>query len=324
MRNQSAPLEFVLTDFADSPILQSICFIVFLIIYLIGSIGNFSIILVYKLDMNLHTPMYFFLSNLSFLDICYATTTMPEMLQILLAERKSISLNSCIFQMYFFVAFVGTESLLLAVMAYDRYVAICFPLRYTKTMNRTSCFVLVIAAWISGLCNSLVHTTLTFHLPFCGSHQLNHYFCDIPPLLEISCMKTYVNELVLFIVGGIAVGFSPFIFIFVSYSLIISTIFRMPSVIGKKKAFSTCGSHLTVVLLFYGTAIFTYIRPSSTYSLKRDNIVSVLYSVVTPLLNPIIYSLRNKEIKRAVGLWITVEGEEKPKLRSTKWWFKNV
>ncbi|XP_075064832.1 olfactory receptor 5V1-like [Mixophyes fleayi] len=275
--------------------------------YLLSLLGNLCIVFVTNLDSNLQSPMFYLLGNLSFLDVCYISVTVPKMLSDFLAKNKIISFTGCVIQMLLFICMQGTEAFLLAVMAYDRYIAICSPLCYTVIMNRTVCHLLVVACWTNGLLNSIVHTTLTFSLPFCKTHDLNHYFCDIPPLLQIACKNTFVNELVLFMVGGICVGFTPFILILVSYTFILSTIFQLPSKEGKHKAFSTCTSHLIVVALFYGTAIFIYIRPSSTYSLHRDSVVSILYSVVAPMLNPIIYSLRNQEIKREITKMVNVK-----------------
>ncbi|KAM9330777.1 olfactory receptor 5V1-like [Gastrophryne carolinensis] len=222
------------------------------------------------------------------------------MLSDFLNKQKVISYGGCIVQMLFFISMQGTEAFLLAAMAYDRFAAICSPLHYNNIMDKNVCLMLVMGAWIGGMSNSIIHTSITFSLSFCKSHKINHYFCDIPPMLHLSCSNTYVNELLLFTVGGVCVGFTPFLLILISYIFILAMILQLPSNKGKRKAFSTCTSHLTVVALFYGTAIFTYIRPSSTYSLQRDSVVSILYSVVTPSLNPIIYSLRNLEIQRGI------------------------
>ncbi|XP_063797867.1 olfactory receptor 5V1-like [Pseudophryne corroboree] len=265
--------------------------------YIMSLLGNLSIVFVTYLDSKLQSPMFFFLGNLSFLDICYISVTVPKMLSDFLEKKKIIYFTGCLIQMLMFISMQGTEAFLLAVMAYDRYIAICSPLCYTAIMNRITCHLLVAVCWTNGLLNSIVHTTLTFSLPFCKSHLLNHYFCDIPPLLKISCRDTYVNELVLFVVGGICVGCTTFLLILISYTFILSAILHLPSKEGKHKAFSTCSSHLIVVALFYGTAMFIYIRPSSSYSLQRDSAVSILYSALAPMLNPIIYSLRNQEIK---------------------------
>ena len=252
-------------------------------------------------------PHVFFLRNLAFLDICYTTTNVPQMMVHLLSKKKSISYGGCVAQLLAFLFFVGVECLLLAAMAYDRYVAICKPLRYSVIMNKILYSQLAASCWTGGFLNSVVHTGLTFHLPFCGNNEINYFFCDTPPLLILSCGDTFVNELVLLIVG-VFIGRAPFLGIVLSYLYIISTILRIRSSEGRQKAFSTCASHLVIVLLYYGSSIFTYVRPVSSYSLAKDRLISVLYSVVTPVLNPIIYTLSNKDIRkalRAVGEKVT-------------------
>ncbi|CAO2636342.1 Olfactory receptor 5V1 [Lemmus lemmus] len=244
--------------------------------------------------------MYFFLRNLSCLDICYSSVTLPKVLINLLSRHRIISFLSCIAQLHFFHFLGSTEAILLAVMAFDRFVAICNPLRYTAIMNPQLCVLwLAASCWTGGFLNSVVHTVLTFHLPFCGNNQINYFFCDIPPLLMLSCGDTSINELALLSIG-IFIGWTPFLCIILSYLSIISNILRIQSSEGRHKAFSTCASHLLIVLLYYGSAIFTYVRPISSYSLEKDRLISVLYSVVTPMLNPVIYTLRNKDIKEAV------------------------
>ncbi|MBV94879.1 Olfactory receptor 5V1, partial [Eschrichtius robustus] len=243
--------------------------------------------------------MYFFLRNLAFLDICYTTTNVPQMMVHLLSKKKSISYGGCVAQLFAFLFFVGVECLLLAAMAYDRYIAICKPLRYSVIMNKVLYSQLAASCWTGGFLNSLVHTVLTFHLPFCGNNKINYFFCDIPPLLILSCGDTSINELVLLFIG-VFIGWAPFLGIILSYLYIVSTILRIHSSEGKQKAFSTCASHLVIVLLYYGSSIFTYVRPISSYSLAKDQLISVLYSVVTPMLNPIIYTLRNKDIRKAL------------------------
>ncbi|EGW13252.1 Olfactory receptor 5V1 [Cricetulus griseus] len=250
-------------------------------------------------DSHLHTPMYYFLGNLAFIDICYTTTNVPQMMVHLLSEKKTISYGGCVVQLFAFIFFVGSECLLLAAMAYDRYIAICKPLRYPFIMNKVLCSWLAASCWIGGFLNSMVHTVLTFRLPFCGNNHINYFFCDIPPLLILSCGDTSINELALLSIG-IFIGWTPFLCIILSYLYIISTILRIRSSEGRHKAFSTCASHLLIVLLYYGSAIFTYVRPISSYSLEKDRLISVLYSIVTPMLNPVIYTLRNKDIKEAV------------------------
>ncbi|XP_030042420.1 olfactory receptor 5V1-like [Microcaecilia unicolor] len=299
VKNQTIPSEFIILGFSNIMEFQEIFFGILLLIYLTTLAGNIGIIVVTRLDVCLHKPMYFFLMNLSFLDICYTSTTVPKMLENLSMEKKTISYVGCITQLYFFVSFVGTECVLLAVMAYDRYVAICNPLRYTIIMSKMVCGNLAASCWIAGMANSAIHTYFTFRLPFCGANELNYFFCDIPPLLSLACADTSINEATLLTIG-VFIGWTPFLCIIMSYIYIISTILKIRSTKGRHKAFSTCGSHLTMVLLYYGSAIFTYVRPISSYSLNKDRLVSMLYSFVTPMLNPIIYTLKNKEVKSAL------------------------
>lgn len=298
-KNQTALSEFIILGFANLNDLQVPLFTVFLMTYICGLGGNLFIILVTMADPHLHTPMYHFLRNLAFLDICYTTTNVPQMMAHLLSEKKSISYGGCVAQLFAFIFFVGSECFLLAAMAYDRYIAICKPLRYLVIMNRALYGRLAALCWTGGFLNSVVHTALTFRLPFCGNNQIHYFFCDIPPLLLLSCGDTSVNELALLSIG-VFIGWAPFLGIVLSYLSIISTILRIRSSEGRQKAFSTCASHLVIVLLYYGSAIFTYVRPISSYSLEKDRLISVLYSVVTPMLNPVIYTLRNKDIKGAV------------------------
>ncbi|XP_069601544.1 olfactory receptor 5V1-like [Ranitomeya imitator] len=297
--NASIFTDFLILGLSDIPNLKAFLFCTLLLIYVLTLIGNVAIILVSQLDKRLHKPMYFFLSNLSFLDICYTSTTMPKMLQILLVKRKSISFVGCITQLYFFLAFVGTECVLLLVMSYDRFLAICHPLRYSAIMNFKTCVIQASVAWLGGLVNSIVHTVFTFRLDFCGIRKINYFFCDIPPLLSLSCEDTSVNEVLLLSIG-VFIGWTPFLGIIVSYIYIITTVLKIKSNKGRQKTFSTCASHLTVVLLYYGSAISNYVRPISSYSLGKDRLISVLYSVVTPMMNPIIYTLKNQEVKNAV------------------------
>ncbi|KAM4808027.1 olfactory receptor 5V1-like [Rhinophrynus dorsalis] len=297
--NETLFKDFLILGLSDIPDLKVLLFCTLLIIYVLTLTGNIAIILVSQLDQHLRKPMYFFLSNLSFLDICYTTTTMPKMLQVLLAETKSISFIGCVTQMYFFLAFVGTECVLLGIMSYDRFVAICSPLRYSVIMNFKVCILLASICWLSGLVNSVVHTVFTFRLNFCNSNKINYFYCDIPPLLSLSCEDTSINEALLLSIG-VFIGWTPFLCITLSYIYIIVTIKKIKSTVGQKKAFSTCASHLTVVVLYYGSSIFNYVRPISTYSLGKDRLISVLYSVVTPMLNPLIYTLKNKDVKMAM------------------------
>ncbi|XP_030046249.1 olfactory receptor 1009-like [Microcaecilia unicolor] len=297
--NQTSVNEFILIGLTRNPKLQIPLFVLFLLVYITTLLGNIGIILVTRLDAQLQTPMYFFLFHLSFVDICCSSSITPKTLQTLLAKRKTISFIGCALQMYFYGSFVTTECLLLGVMAYDRYVAICNPLLYPVIMSRRLCIQMLSAAYVGGFCNALIHTICIFHLSFCGSNVINHYFCDVPPLLDLSCSDTFICELALFIFGGFDT-ITTFMAILISYFYIISSILRIRSAEGRRKAFNTCTSHFTVVLIFYGTLFFMYLRPTSSYSMEQDRVVSVLYSVLIPMLNPLIYSLRNKEVKAAL------------------------
>ncbi|XP_048373352.1 olfactory receptor 5V1-like [Sphaerodactylus townsendi] len=294
--NQTSIKEFILLGFENIKQEKSFLFILFLTMYTICLLGNLLIIAVVLLNQALHTPMYFFLGNLSFLDVCYISVTVPKMLADICVESPSISFMGCAAQMYFLVTLVGTEGFLLASMALDRFFAICRPLSYTQFMNKWTCLQMATISWICGLLNASLHTTLTFHLSYCRTNGISHFFCDIPPLLSISCSDTSVNEVALF-TAGVFVGLSPFCFTLVSYAFILHAILSNQQKRQGHKAISTCVSHLAVVILFYGSGIFTYFRPTSSYSLERDQLVGVLYNILTPTLNPLIYSLRNKEVK---------------------------
>ena len=297
--NQSHITEFLLLGLTSDPKQQVWLFASFLAMYLVNVGGNSVIIAAIRGDAHLHTTMYFFLSNLSLVDICFTTVIVPQILVNMLTQRKAILFAQCLAQMYFFVAFGITDSFLLAAMALDRYVAICHPLHYTTTMNPRRCFQLVTASWLVSHLHSLTHTILMARLSFCGPNVIHHFFCDVQPLLTLSCSNTSLNELLAFTEGSFVI-MSPFIFITVSYVYITRAVLRVPSGRGRYKVFSTCGSHLTVVTLFYGTVISVYIRPSSTYSVMKDRVITVIYTVVIPMLNPFIYSLRNKDMKQAM------------------------
>ncbi|XP_062961892.1 olfactory receptor 5V1-like [Cynocephalus volans] len=299
MNNQTFVTEFIFLGFSNHSNLQGLFFLVFLVIYLTTLLGNTLIIMAIRASPALHTPMYYFLSNLSFLDICYTSTTMPVMLVNVFQEKKTISYEGCLSQLFFFVTFAGTEGVLLAAMAYDRYVAICRPLQYPVLMSMKVSVCLMTGSWLCGLANSVTHTALTATLTLCGPNQISHFLCDVPLLLKLSCSDTSVNKSVLHMASA-TIGLSPCVFTAVSYALIISAILRISSAEGRIKAFSTCASHLTVVVVFFGTANFNYDRPDVGYSLDVDILISMLFCVVTPMLNPIIYSLRNKEIKVAL------------------------
>ncbi|XP_078518740.1 olfactory receptor 1F1-like [Lissotriton helveticus] len=297
--NLTAVTEFVLLGLSDNPRSQTSLFVLFLAIYLTTLAGNTVIISVTLLDSKLHTPMYFFLRNFSFVDICFTSTTIPKLLANLLSENKIISFSECITQLYFFLFIGNTESFLLAVMAYDRYVAICNPLHYTSIMTRQTCVLSLMASWALSSLHSLLYSVMASKLPFFGSNIVHHFFCDVPPLLKLSCADTSSYEHVIFIEGSLVV-MTTVVVILASYARIISTILKVPSTAGRWAAFSTCSSHLAVVALFYGTDIFMYFRPSSLYSLDYDRVISVMYTAVSPMLNPFIYSLRNKEVKGAL------------------------
>ncbi|XP_048076719.2 olfactory receptor 5V1-like [Ursus arctos] len=298
--NLTTVTQFILIGLSDLPEVRYSLFVVFAIIYQVTLVGNGAILLAIGTEKKLHTPMYYFLVNLSLLDIFCPSATVPKMLENLLTEQQSISFLGCAFQLYFLLSLVGTEVFLLAAMAYDRYVAICFPLRYMLIMTKVHCIQLIAGTWAVGFLNSLLHTVSTFRLSFCKSNRVNQYYCDIPPVMALSCSSTYVAEMLILVVGGI-LGISASLITFISYIYIISTILKIQSVEGKRKAFSTCASHLLVVCLFYGTTIFTYVRPSSSqHSPARDRLISMLYGVITPMLNPMIYSLKNVEVKEAL------------------------
>ncbi|XP_073510807.1 olfactory receptor 5AP2-like [Phyllobates terribilis] len=266
--------------------------------YLITVIGNLVIMVLITTDTHLQSPMYLFLSNLAVVDLWYSSSITPKMLMDLIMVEKSISYIGCAFQLFFLIGFGSTESFLLAAMAFDRYIAICIPLLYLKNITRMKCLQLLSLSYGAGFLNSLIQTCCTFRLSFCGSHYIRHFFCDIPPLLKLSCSDTTINELVLGIFAS-AVTITSIIVIVISYASILHAVFIMNSSKGRRKAFSTCGSHFICVILYYSTIFFMYLRPSSEYSLDQDRIVSVVYTLVIPMLNPLIYSLRNREIKLA-------------------------
>ncbi|XP_078234190.1 LOW QUALITY PROTEIN: olfactory receptor 5V1-like [Pogona vitticeps] len=302
VKNETQLSEFIILGFN---MLQEIHFFLFgsyLIIYLFTVLWNTFIIILVIMDQKLRTPMYFFLGNLSFLDICYSTTTIPEMLDVLLTERSYISYAACVLQLYFFFSFVGTECLLLAIMAFDRYIAICNPLRYLLVMRRNICVQLAAACWAGGFLNFAVHTYFAFQLPFCGDNHLDAFYCDIPPLLKLSCGDISLNQRLLLTIG-LFIAWTPFFCILLSYASIILTILKIGSNESKQKAFSTCFSHLTVVILYYGSCVFTYLRPISSQTSLNTKLIPLMYSILTPLLNPVIYTLHNKDVKEA---WQTI------------------
>ncbi|XP_069057591.1 olfactory receptor 5AR1-like [Pleurodeles waltl] len=290
---------FVILGFPNLPHLQYMLFLIFLLIYLFALSGNLTISAVIYIDSHLHTCMYFFLANLSILDICYTSVIAPKLLRIFLSDDKSISFSGCMAQLYFFMSLGTTEYLILTIMAYDRYVAICKPLQYTVMMNKELCIYLAMSAWAIGFLVAAPNTALISSLLFCGSRKINHLFCDVTPLLTLSCSDTRITEIVIFL-EGVFVCFNCFLLILISYVYIITSIFKISSRTGRTKAFSTCSAHLTSVTLYYGAIFCLYMRPTSSYSLDLGKFLSVIYTGVIPMLNPIIYSLRNKDFKKAV------------------------
>ncbi|XP_007935771.1 olfactory receptor 1G1 [Orycteropus afer afer] len=303
--NLSSASEFFLLGFSEQKEQQEALFGLFLSMYLVTVAGNLLIILAIISDTQLHTPMYFFLANLSLADACFVSTTVPKMLANIWIQNQVISYAGCLSQLYFFMLFVMLEAFLLAVMAYDRYMAICHPLHYIMVMSPELCALLVIASWIMNALHSLLHTLLMNSLSFCADQEIPHFFCDINPLLSLSCTDPFLNELAIFTVGGLA-GLVCVLGLIISYAYIFSTILKIPSAQGKWKAFSTCSSHLSVVSLFFGTSFCVYFSPPSTRSAQKGTIASVIYTVVTPMLNPFIYSLRNRDIKSSLRklIWV--------------------
>ncbi|XP_062993175.1 olfactory receptor 10G4-like [Elgaria multicarinata webbii] len=297
MPNITARIQFILLGFSDSLEVQLLFFVLFLSIYLLTLLGNVLILLVVHSNPQLHSPMYYFLCELSLLDVLYSSVTMPKMLTGFLTGSRAISFEGCVAQLYSFHFFGGTECFLLTVMAYDRYVAICNPLHYAGIMSRVACVRLVAATCLVGSLHSILQTVLTFRLPYCGPYQLDHYFCDVPPLLKVACAETSLNQTVVVVNIGV-VALSSFTMILGSYIRIVAVILKMRSEDGRRKAFSTCVSHLIVVILLYGPCILIYMQPTTSHPMLKT--VALFYTSVTPALNPIIYAFRNEEIKKAV------------------------
>ncbi|XP_019830032.2 olfactory receptor 5B12-like [Bos indicus] len=297
--NSTVVIEFILAGITDDSQLQIPLFLVFTLIYLLTLVGNLGVITLILLDSRLHTPMYFFLSNLALVDFGYSTAVTPKVMAGFLTGDKVISYNACVAQLFFFGGFLSVETFLLALMAYDRHAAVCKPLRYTNIMTPRVCAWIVIGSYVFGFLEISVHTWNIFSLSFCRSYVIDHFFCDATPLLALSCSKSNRSEMVLFLFVGFNVLLSNLV-ILVSYLFIFVTILRMRSSGGHQKAFSTCASHLTAVSIFYGTASFMYFQPGSRHSMSTDKMASVFYAIVIPMLNPLIYSLRNKEVKRAL------------------------
>ncbi|XP_074051205.1 olfactory receptor-like protein OLF3 [Macrotis lagotis] len=314
--NQTWLTEFILLGVSGDQGTQIFLFVLFLTMYLMTVLGNILIIILIRLDTRLHTPMYFFLTNLNLIDVSYATSIVPQMLAHFLESQKSIPYVSCAAQLFFSLGLGGIEFLLLAVMAYDRYVAVCNPLRYSAIMHAGLCTKLLAASWASGSLNSLLQTVVTFQLPMCTNNVIDHISCEILALVRLACVDTSSNEVAI-MASSIILLMTPFFLVLLSYIKIISTILKIQSTEGRKKAFQTCASHLTVVSLCYGMTIFTYIQPHSTPNILQEKMISLFYALLIPMLNPLIYSVRNKEAK---GAWQKLLGqfyELKSKLTSS-------
>ncbi|NP_001375607.1 olfactory receptor family 7 subfamily G member 8 [Canis lupus familiaris] len=299
LRNNTGVSEFLLMEVTEDPKLKPLLFVLFLSIYLVTILGNLLIILAVICDSHLHTPMYFFLSNLSFTDICLSTTTIPKMLVNIQAEDQSITYTGCLTQIYFILAFGGLESFLLSVMAYDRYVAICHPLRYTVIMNSHFCGLLILLSLCINIGDALMHSLMVLQLSFCTDLEIPLFFCEVVQVIKLACSDTLINNILIYFATSVFGGI-PVCGIIFSYTQIVSSVLRIPSTGGKYKAFSTCGSHLSVVSLFYGTGLGVYISSALTSSSRNTAVVSVMYTVVPQMMNPFIYSLRNRDMKGAL------------------------
>ncbi|XP_006875833.1 PREDICTED: olfactory receptor 5M11-like [Chrysochloris asiatica] len=299
INNGSVMAEFILLGLTDRPELQPLLFVIFLLVYLVTLLGNLGMILLIRLDSRLHTPMYFFLTNLAFVDLCYTSNATPQMLTNFLSEKKTISFAGCFTQCYIFIALLLTEFYMLAAMAYDRFMAICNPLRYSVKMSRKVCICLATFPYVYGFSDGLFQSILTFSLTFCRSNVINHFYCADPPLIKLSCSDTYIKEHAMLISAGFNLS-SSLTIILVSYAFIITAILRIKSAEGRHKAFSTCGSHMMAVTLFYGTLFCMYVRPPTDKTVEESKIIAVFYTFVSPVLNPLIYSLRNKDVKQAL------------------------
>ncbi|KFO37267.1 olfactory receptor 2G6 [Fukomys damarensis] len=297
--NSSSEKGFLLLGFSDQPWLERFLFVIIVHVYILNLLGNAAIILVSRLDPKLHTPMYFFLSNLSCVDICFTTSVAPQLLVTMSRKDKTVSYGGCVTQLYVATGLGSSECILLAVMAYDRYAAVCRPLHYTAVMHPRLCAGLASTAWLSGLVTSLVQCSLTLQLPLCGHRRLDHIFCEVPVLIKLACVDTTFNEAELF-VASVVFLIIPVSLILVSYGFITRAVLRISSAAGRRKAFRTCSSHLVVVVVFYGTIIFMYLQPARSSSKNQGKFVSLFYTIVTPLLNPVIYTLRNKDVLGAL------------------------
>nr|XP_025854578.1 olfactory receptor 8G1-like [Vulpes vulpes] len=297
--NHSTVTDFILAGLTEKPELQLPLFFLFLGIYAVTVVGNLGMIMLIGLSAHLHTPMYYFLSSLSFIDLCHSTVVTPKMLMNFVTERNFISYEGCMTQLYFFLVFVISECHMLAAMAYDRYVAICNPLLYNVIMSYQVCSWLVGGVYIMGLTGATAHTGCMLRVLFCKADRINHYFCDLFPLLELSCSSTYINEVVVLCFSAVNI-LVPSLTILASYIFILSSILRIRSTEGRSKAFSTCSSHISAVVVFFGSAAFMYLQPSSVSSMDQGKVSSVFYTIIVPMLNPLIYSLRNKDVRVAL------------------------
>ncbi|XP_057564333.1 olfactory receptor-like protein OLF4 [Hippopotamus amphibius kiboko] len=309
--NDTRISEFILLGLSKEPELQPLLYGLFLCMYLITVFGNLLIILAVSLDSHLHTPMYFFLSNLSFVDICFTSTTIPKMLWNIQTWDKVITYEGCIIQMYFFIMLAGLDNFLLAVMAYDRFVAICHPLHYTVIMNPKLCGILVLVTWIISVLHSLLQSLMVLRLSFCREVKISHYFCELNQIVQLACSDNFLNNMVMNVAAGL-LGGGPLTGIFYSYFKIVCSIHGISSAQGKYKAFSTCVSHLSVVSLFYCTSLGVYLSSEASHSSQSSAVASVMYTVVTPMLNPFIYSLRNKDLKRALNVFFRMAAIKGP------------
>ncbi|XP_027715386.1 olfactory receptor 2G6-like [Vombatus ursinus] len=306
-QNNSSPGGFILLGFSDKPQLEIILFVLILVFYILNLVGNMTIILVSSMDPRLHTPMYFFLTNLSFVDLCLTTTVAPQLLLTMRSKDKTMSYIGCVAQLYVAMGLGSTECILLVVMAYDRYAAVCRPLHYAVIMHPQLCLSLAATAWLSGLVTSLIQCSLTIQLPMCGHNQLDHIFCEVPVLIRLACVDTTFNEDELF-AACVVFLVVPVSLILISYGYITQAILKIKSATGRRKAFGTCSSHLVVVIIFYGTITFMYLQPVKSRSKDQGKFVSLFYTVVTPLLNPLIYTLRNKDVKGALRKLVPGKG----------------
>ncbi|CAH6793301.1 olfactory receptor 13A1 [Phodopus roborovskii] len=299
MNNYTSVVEFVLQGFSGDPVFQAFFLAFFFLFYILALAGNTLIIMAISLNPSLHTPMYFFLANLALLDIVCTSTVLPKLLEGLMGKGSYISYKGCMTQLFFLTWFLGAELLLLTAMAYDRYVAICRPLHYSMLMSRSVCVLLAGSVWVISAISTSVHTGLMAQLNFCGPNQIRHFLCEIPTLLLLSCSPTTLNNIMI-VIADVYFGVVNFLLTMISYSFIIASILRIRSAEGKRRAFSTCSAHLVVVTLYYSTVIYTYVQPGSGSSLENGKVVALLYTAVSPTLNPLIYSLRNKDVKVAL------------------------